>query len=97
MARKNQMMSQESLAGFLSMNRSSIVNIEKGRQRPPLHLIWELSEILKVNIHDIIPEFETSDSSVKPLFEKKILKATEAFQENSKKKVSSFISRSSTN
>lgn len=48
-------LSQLELGDLIGRSRSSIVNIEKGRQRPPLHVIWEVAEVLGVNLEDLIP------------------------------------------
>src|SRR5688572_1225429 len=47
--------SQEDLAKFLTLTRTSIVNIEKGRQRPPLHTLYDLASFLDVQITDLFP------------------------------------------
>lgn len=47
--------SQDDLAKYLDLTRTSIVNIEKGRQRPPLHAICEIASFLKISIEDLIP------------------------------------------
>ena len=48
-------LSQDKLAEQLSMSRASIVNIEAGRQRPPIHILWRIAEILKTEISDMMP------------------------------------------
>jgi transcriptional regulator with XRE-family HTH domain len=66
-ARERKMISQNHLATQLRMNRTSIVNIEKGRQRPPLHTLWDIAEKLDVETTALIPkrhELSASDSSV---------------------------------
>ena len=47
---------QDQLARAVRLGRTSIVNIEGGKQRPPLHLIWELADHLKVSIGDLLPD-----------------------------------------
>lgn len=47
--------SQEELGNFLGLTRTSIVNIEKGRQRPPVHTLYELASFLNVQITDLFP------------------------------------------
>lgn len=95
-ARKKANMSQEIVAEKLEMSRASIVNIEKGRQRPPLHLLWSLSKILKMPIHELIPDFQIKNNDIKPGFEKAIKHSTEKglIQKDSGEKLSKFISRS---
>lgn len=48
-------LSQERLATKLGMSRTSIVNIEAGRQRPPLHVLWEMAEHLGTELRLLIP------------------------------------------
>lgn len=44
-------MSQKELASKLSLSRASIVNIEKGRQHPSLHLLIDISRIFNVQLN----------------------------------------------
>lgn len=46
---------QKGLADSVELTRVSIVNIEKGRQHPSIHLLWRIAKILKVSIHDLLP------------------------------------------
>jgi DNA-binding XRE family transcriptional regulator len=46
--------SQDQLAKKLNLSRVSIVNIEKGRQHPSLHLLIDCSRILNVNLNTLI-------------------------------------------
>lgn len=46
---------QDELAEKLSLTRSSIVNIEKGRQRPMIHTIVTISQLLKTDLNSLIP------------------------------------------
>jgi len=89
-------LSQANLAKKISMSRASVVNIEKGRQHPPLHLLWTLSEILKVPLTELIPKFQSSDNDINPFFEKAVEKTTQLgfIHEESAEKISSFISKS---
>lgn len=89
-------LSQADLAKKISMSRASVVNIEKGRQHPPLHLIWTLSEILKVSLMELIPDFQLSNNEITPFFEKAMEKTTQLgfIHEESAEKISSFISKS---
>ena len=43
-------LNQEVLAQQLNLTRASIVNIEKGRQRPMIHTLIEIAEILNTNL-----------------------------------------------
>lgn len=47
--------SQESLATKLGVSRASIVNIEAGRQHPPLDLLWRIAEALETEVTMLIP------------------------------------------
>jgi transcriptional regulator with XRE-family HTH domain len=57
-ARSGQKLSQEKLAKRLDISRASIVNIEAGRQRAPLHLLWQIAEILGTDLTLLIPRRE---------------------------------------
>jgi transcriptional regulator with XRE-family HTH domain len=47
--------SQEELAIFLDLTRTSVVNIEKGRQRPPIHTLYEIANFLNVHMSELFP------------------------------------------
>lgn len=46
---------QEVFSELVNMTRASVVNIEKGRQRPSLYLLIRIAGILKVDYIDLIP------------------------------------------
>ena len=50
---------------LLNLSRTSISNIEKGRQQPPLHVIYQLCNVLKVDIHTILPSFSEIEEQLK--------------------------------
>lgn len=50
--------SQQALAGRLNMTRASIVNMEAGRQRAPLHVLWHTAQILGVSLRELIPSVD---------------------------------------
>ena len=47
--------SQDELAKFLDLTRTSVVNIEKGRQRPPLHTVYDTAAFFNIGITDLLP------------------------------------------
>lgn len=51
-------LSQDSLAKRLGISRASIVNIEAGRQRAPLHLLWQIADLLGTDLTLLIPSRE---------------------------------------
>jgi DNA-binding XRE family transcriptional regulator len=48
-------LTQAQLAERVTVLRTSITNIEAGRQKAPLHLIYELCAVLQVDIKDMLP------------------------------------------
>lgn len=46
---------QEVFSQLLNLTRGSVVNIEKGRQRPSIYLLITISNILGVDYIDLIP------------------------------------------
>jgi transcriptional regulator with XRE-family HTH domain len=62
-ARINAGLKQEAFAGFLHLSRVSIVNIEKGRQHPPIHLLWDISKLLNIEVFDLLPKIELQDET----------------------------------
>jgi len=49
-------LSQAQLATRLGVSRASIVNIEAGRQRTPLHVLWQIAGILGTELSLLIPQ-----------------------------------------
>ena len=59
--RQKKQLSQTRLAEIVGLKRTSITNIEKGRQKILVHTLWDLAEALSVNPKDLLPvdAFET--------------------------------------
>ena len=55
-ARKKSKLKQEALAIAVGLSRTSITNIERGRQPVQFHLVIELAEILDVNLTMLMPD-----------------------------------------
>lgn len=55
MIRKKRKLTQKELADLLELSRASIVNIEKGRQTPPLYTFWNIADKLKIDVDKILP------------------------------------------
>ena len=54
-ARNGAKLKQAELAEQVGLTRVSIANIESGRQRPPLHLLWQIAAVVKEDLFKIIP------------------------------------------
>lgn len=61
-------LTQAHVAEGVGVLRTSITNIEAGRQKAPLHLIYELCAVLQVDIKDVLPPLselaETQNSTI---------------------------------
>ena len=55
-ARKACKLTQEELAARVTMTRTSVTNIEKGRQKLLLHTLFDLASALEVPVAQLIPE-----------------------------------------
>src|SRR5579871_3366378 len=53
--RKKLGLSQDALAQLVGLTRTSLTNIENGRQHPPLHTFCEIVEQLKVDASNLLP------------------------------------------
>lgn len=60
MARKGRM-TQEALAKKATLTRTSIINIEKGRQQILLHTLIDIATALHVSPVELIPEIDSID------------------------------------
>jgi DNA-binding XRE family transcriptional regulator len=54
-------LTQEALANRTGLTRTSIINIEKGRQQILLHTMMDISRALQVPVSDLIPEMNNLD------------------------------------
>jgi transcriptional regulator with XRE-family HTH domain len=54
--RKRMRLSQEELAEQLGLSRASVVNIEKGRQHPSVHMLVDIAKIFKVPVTDFLSD-----------------------------------------
>jgi transcriptional regulator with XRE-family HTH domain len=55
-ARKKANLSQEALGRAVGLTRTSVTNIEKGRQHVPLHMAFVLAEAMKSRPDDLLPD-----------------------------------------
>ena len=55
-ARVSKRLTQEDLASKLGLTRSSVANLEAGRQRVPLHVLVLISELLETPISELLPK-----------------------------------------
>lgn len=53
--RLRQRISQEELADYLNLTRSSIINLEKGRHRPSVYQILQIAAMLNIEYIKLIP------------------------------------------
>lgn len=47
--------SQRALAGKIGLSRASLVNIEKGRHRVQIHVLYDLARALDVRLAELLP------------------------------------------
>jgi transcriptional regulator with XRE-family HTH domain len=58
--RRKKGITQSKLANTLAFNRTSITNIEKGRQKVLVHTLWDLADALGVPLNSLLPEQQSS-------------------------------------
>jgi transcriptional regulator with XRE-family HTH domain len=58
-------MSQEALADLVSLTRTSITNIEKGRQKLLVHKLLEIAGALGIDVVSLLPESNPSKTEGK--------------------------------
>lgn len=71
--RKRAGMSQGSLGNAVGLSRTSITNIEKGRQRIPLHLFAEVVRVLRVEPSMLLPA-NNRQTSLRPKLQEALRK-----------------------
>jgi transcriptional regulator with XRE-family HTH domain len=55
-ARQKRGMTQEQLAEAIGVPRASYANLEAGRQRIPVDIIWRVAVVLGVSVVSLLPE-----------------------------------------
>lgn len=96
--RQDTSLSQEKLGEKVGLSRSSIVNIEKGRQRPPLHTLWGIAEALDASLEDLIPTEEEvrSPEEVDPDLRGRIAEQMDGEDAEAVRRIADFIEESGT-
>lgn len=94
-ARRRQNMNQEELGVKLGLSRVSIVNIETGKQRLPIHVLGDITNILKVKMSELVPEVVSQannilDTSIDPNTLNKIIRESKD-DSNSPEKVINYL------
>jgi transcriptional regulator with XRE-family HTH domain len=59
-------LTQEELAARVKLSRTSIANIEAGRQRVPLHMLHVFAQALGVAPESLLPAHEQPEPAVRP-------------------------------
>ena len=54
--REKASLTQATLGKNVNLSRASIVNIEKGRQHPPVHVLWDIAEELDIEVSNLLPK-----------------------------------------
>lgn len=63
-ARKAAKLTQEELALSVSLTRTSITNIEKGRQKLLLHTLFDLAHAMQVPVSQLMPNLEPAENQI---------------------------------
>ncbi len=82
---------QAPFADLLKISRASLVNIERGRQHPPLHNLYEIARLLDTSLCELLPDLhDTPENLINPNIEKAI-QLSSAGNEEIKEKLRVFI------
>jgi transcriptional regulator with XRE-family HTH domain len=52
---------QAQLADFLELSRTSVTNIERGRQHIQLHILYRIAAALQISVHELLPEISAEE------------------------------------
>jgi transcriptional regulator with XRE-family HTH domain len=63
--RKRQGLTQEQLAAAVGLTRTSITNIEMGRQPVYVHILEKIAQNLRTSVSDFLPDPDTLDTALK--------------------------------
>jgi transcriptional regulator with XRE-family HTH domain len=62
--RNKHKLSQEALAKLVGLTRTSLTNIESGRQHPPLHTFCEIAAQLGADFSELLPRSPTPATAI---------------------------------
>jgi transcriptional regulator with XRE-family HTH domain len=65
--RKQRNITQEQLSTALGLTRTSVTNIEKGRQKVLLHTCFAIATALSVDVAELLPAVSTRSSMIEKL------------------------------
>jgi transcriptional regulator with XRE-family HTH domain len=89
-ARKTKGFDQESFGLAIGLSRPSVINIEKGRQRPSIYQLWLMARILELSFEELIPPVEPDDQL--SYWQSQIEGNDQIIDESQKKSILNFIS-----
>jgi transcriptional regulator with XRE-family HTH domain len=92
-SRKLKSMNQDVLADALGISRVSLINIEAGKQRVPLHVLVDICECLNISLTDLIPLNLTEENLLDSNILNKIKKETEEGTDSEEKVINYILSR----
>lgn len=92
-SRKLKNMNQDVLADTLGISRVSLINIEAGKQRVPLHVLVDICECLNINLNDLIPLNLPEENLLDANILNKIKKETEDGTDSEEKVINYILSR----
>ncbi|WP_316753658.1 helix-turn-helix transcriptional regulator [Pedobacter gandavensis] len=91
-ARKSRDIKQEVLASEVGISRISLVNIETGNQKVPLHVLLGISDYLKIPLKELLPHEHVISHDVDVTIINKIKKEIEDTSESQEKVLKFLIS-----
>ncbi|MCF6308237.1 MAG: helix-turn-helix domain-containing protein [Flavobacteriaceae bacterium] len=83
--------SQDDLAKKILISRASISNIELGRHQPPLHVLYDISSVLKFDLQQLLPTFNEVKKHISTNEYSDILKNISSLDDESKKSIEEII------
>lgn len=72
-ARDNLKVSQTELAKRISIARTSLSNIESGKQKLPIHLLYKIASALGIPVTALLPGIGEQETDIKSLLNQKIV------------------------
>lgn len=86
---------QETFAKKINLTRTSVINIEKGRQRPSLHQIWLMVQFLNISFVDLLPPPDLSSKI--DIWKQKVEQKIDSHDDVKLQVILNFISATLTN
>lgn len=81
-SRNNARLNQAHLAAMVGLSRTSLVNIEQGKQHPSVFMLWRIADALNIELKELLPgkaQVSAMTSGLQPVMDSIYIKNDQSF------------------